>query len=206
MMQMMGRAVSSACLLVLPASYSIVAGSSAIRFVLSAAHAYLSDTFADKEGVAIIMCETELEAKYQALVQGRTFLESCLHNNLAEHLNSEIGLGTIINIDSAKEWLHSSFLFRRIQQNPRHYAIGKEGNQTWQERIDNMVTESVERLRENQLVELSDDDSSILRSTEYGDIMSKVLFAQSLFYTADPRTSITSDNQRYVKCAFHRPI
>ncbi|EKM55317.1 uncharacterized protein PHACADRAFT_143494 [Phanerochaete carnosa HHB-10118-sp] len=133
----------------------------------------------DKEGVAIIMCETELEAKYQALVQGRTFLESCLHNNLAEHINSEIGLGTITNINSAKEWLHSSFLFQRIQQNPRHYAIGKEGNQTWQERIDNMVTESIERLRENQLVELSNDDSSILKSTEYGDIMSKYYIRQS---------------------------
>ena len=126
------------------------------------------------------MCESELEPKYRALTQGRTFLESCLHNNLAEHINSEIGLGTITNVDSAKHWLHSSFLFRRIQKNPRHYAIGKGGNQTWQERIDEMVLESIERLKKNQLVESPDDDHTVLMSTEYGDIMSKVRLVLSL--------------------------
>lgn len=132
------------------------------------------------------MCETELEAKYRALVQGSTYLESCLHKNLAEHINSEIGLKTITNVDSAKQWLHNSFLFRRIQQNPRHYAIGKEGNQTWQERVDDMVMESIKRLKENQLVESPDDNSSALSSTEYGDIMSKVCPTFSLPFDMDP--------------------
>ncbi|KAJ3551777.1 hypothetical protein NM688_g4511 [Phlebia brevispora] len=127
----------------------------------------------DKEGIAIILCESELEAKYKALAQGQTILESCLHRNLAEHLNAEIGLGTISTIDSAKRWLQSSFLFQRIKQNPRHYAIGKEVNQSWQEKIDEMVIESVKKLQESQLVSQSDDDNS-LASTEYGDIMSKM--------------------------------
>lgn len=120
------------------------------------------------------MCEAELKAKYEALVQGRTTLESCLHTNLSEHINSEIGLGTIRDIDSAKKWLHNSFLFQRIQQNPKHYAIGKAGDQTWQERIDEMVTESVHKLQESELVVASDTDMSQLTSTDYGDIMSKV--------------------------------
>ncbi|EMD38220.1 hypothetical protein CERSUDRAFT_48078, partial [Gelatoporia subvermispora B] len=126
----------------------------------------------DKEGVAVILCETELEAKYKALVKGQSALESCLHFNLAEHVNSEVGLGTITNIDSAKDWLHNSFLFQRIQRNPRHYAIGKDNNQTWQERIDEMVTQSVATLQENQLLEYTDDTSTRLASTEYGEIMS----------------------------------
>ena len=134
------------------------------------------------------MCETELENKYRALVQGHTLLESCLHSNLAEHINSEIGLGTITNINSAKEWLHNSFLFQRIQQNPRHYAIGKVDNQTWQERIDAMVMESIERLKENQLVESSADDQLTLSSTEFGDIMSKVgSFKILIFYCLSQR-------------------
>jgi ATP-dependent DNA helicase HFM1/MER3 len=48
------------------------------------------------------MCETQLEAKYQAMVQGKTVVESSLHRNLAEHINSEIGLGTITSYDTAK--------------------------------------------------------------------------------------------------------
>ena len=120
------------------------------------------------------MCESELEQKYKSLVQGTTVLESCLHRNLAEHLNAEIGLGTISSIDSAKRWLHNSFLFQRIKQNPRHYAIGKEGNQTWQERIDDMVMESIKKLQENQLVAEPSEGDESLASTEFGDIMSKV--------------------------------
>ena len=119
------------------------------------------------------MCEAELKQKYEALAQGRTLLESSLHLNLAEHINSEIGLGTIRDVQSAKDWLHNSFLFQRIQQNPRHYAIGKAGEQTWQERVDELVTRSIEDLKKDQLVEEGDDRDG-LKSTEYGDIMSKV--------------------------------
>ncbi|KAI0076468.1 P-loop containing nucleoside triphosphate hydrolase protein [Panus rudis PR-1116 ss-1] len=132
----------------------------------------------DKEGVAIILCEKELEAKYNALAQGQTVLESCLHKNLSEHINSEIGLGTITDIQSAKEWLHNSFLFQRIQKNPRNYAIGKEGNQTWQDKIDEMVTESIKTLQTNELV-AEEGKRGALRSTPFGDIMSKYYIRQS---------------------------
>ena len=121
------------------------------------------------------MCEAELEGKYKALVQGRTLLESCLHLNLSEHINSEVGLGTITNIEGAKEWLRNSFLFQRIQKNPRHYAINKESNQSWQERVDELVLRSVTTLKDSQLLEC-DEKSGTLCSTEYGDIMSKVYF------------------------------
>ncbi len=119
----------------------------------------------------------ELEQKYKDLAQGTTVLESSLHQNLAEHLNAEIGLGTISSIESAKRWLYNSFLFQRIQHNPRHYAIGKDGTQTWQERIDEMVTDSIKKLQGSQLVAESSDENSSLASTEFGDIMSKVSYA-----------------------------
>ncbi|PCH37704.1 nucleoside triphosphate hydrolase protein [Wolfiporia cocos MD-104 SS10] len=141
----------------------------------------------DKEGVAVILCETELEAKYNALVQGRTVLESCLHLNLSEHINSEVGLGTITDLDSAKAWLQNSFMFRRIQKNPNYYAIGKDNNQTWQDRINEMVTQSVRKLQETELVSFSDDIVGTLSSTEYGDIMSK---ACNCFYIRQSTMSL----------------
>ncbi|KAF7986542.1 hypothetical protein HWV62_26264 [Athelia sp. TMB] len=129
----------------------------------------------DKEGTAIIMCEPELEQKYKALVSGTTQLESSLHLNLDEHLNSEIGLGTITDVESAKEWLRNSFLWQRLQKNPRHYAIGKDENQTWQEKVDDLVMQSITRLKETELVDHEIESNGSLCSTEYGDIMSKVI-------------------------------
>ncbi|KAJ3794968.1 hypothetical protein GGU11DRAFT_668823, partial [Lentinula aff. detonsa] len=129
----------------------------------------------DKDGIAIIMCESELENKYRALIQGRTIVESSLHLNLSEHLNSEIGLGTITNMNSAKEWLKSSFLFQRIQKNPNRYSLGKDESQTWEERVDDIVTQSVESLRSSELIHKEDGNDAII-CTEYGDIMSKASF------------------------------
>src|ERR1700722_11486252 len=104
------------------------------------------------------MCETELEEKYKSLSQGKTILESSLHLNLAEHLNSEIGLRTITSVDSAKKWLGNSFLFHRIQKNPNHYQVvladgsgGEEQNISWEERIGKMVTQSVKKLQRSEL-------------------------------------------------------
>ncbi|KAI0664683.1 P-loop containing nucleoside triphosphate hydrolase protein [Cubamyces menziesii] len=132
----------------------------------------------DKEGVAVIMCEQELEAKYKALAQGQTVLESSLHLHLPEHLNSEIALGTITNMASAKEWLHNSFLYRRLRKNPSHYDVKKEGNRSWEERMDEMVAESVKTLKEADLVSVEGVDDE-LSSTEYGDIMSKFYIRQA---------------------------
>jgi ATP-dependent DNA helicase HFM1/MER3 len=60
------------------------------------------DWWTDTEGVAIIICETSLVPKYEALSRGESEIESCLHRNLAEHLNSEIGTGTITSFEGAK--------------------------------------------------------------------------------------------------------
>ncbi|KAK7467467.1 ATP-dependent DNA helicase MER3 [Stygiomarasmius scandens] len=137
----------------------------------------------DKDGIAVILCESDLEAKYRSLAQGKTIVESSLHVNLSEHLNSEIGLGTIKSLDSAKEWLRCSFLFQRIRKSPRHYSLGKDNNQTWEDRIDDIVMQSVENLRKSELIAGADEGDDSLTSTEYGDIMSRFYIRQKTMNT-----------------------
>ncbi|KAL5532870.1 HFM1 [Sanghuangporus sanghuang] len=133
----------------------------------------------DKEGIAIILCEQDLEHKYRNLAQGSTILESSLHENLLEHINSEIGIGAISDLQSAKDWLRNSFLRQRIQKNPGHYHIGKTAGQTWEEKMDDMVLQAVEKLKTNELIYSGGKDKMELRVTEYGDIMSKYYVRQS---------------------------
>jgi ATP-dependent DNA helicase HFM1/MER3 len=140
---------------------------------------------ADKEGVAIIMCESELEKKYRALGQGQTILESSLHTNLAEHLNSEIGLGTITSIATAKEWIRNSFMFRRMAQNPQRYMT-KEQN--CQDGLNSMIMQCVSDLRSAELLNYVEGGAVELRSTEFGDIMSKVRTLHRLCnFSSSPR-------------------
>ncbi|EJU00681.1 P-loop containing nucleoside triphosphate hydrolase protein [Dacryopinax primogenitus] len=126
----------------------------------------------DKEGLAIIMTESSHVARYNALASGRTLLESSLHLNLTEHINSEIRLGTISSTDSAKEWLHSSFLFQRIRKNPRHYSMGKDEKQSWEARLDDLVDDSIKKLEDAELINVNEGGRDI-SATEYGEIMSR---------------------------------
>ena len=130
----------------------------------------------DKDGIAVIMCEIELEQKYKALVQGKTILESSLHINLAEHLNSEIGLGTITDMNTAKDWLRASFLYQRMQRNPGYYALSLEDKKTVRESVDDLVMRSIIQLEKTKLVNYVEDGdgNGKLTSTEYGEIMTKV--------------------------------
>ena len=121
------------------------------------------------------MCESDLEQKYRSLAQGKTVLESSLHQNLSEHINSEVGIKAITNIRGAKEWLRNSFLRHRIEKNPRHYQIGKNAEQTWEEKLDEMVLITIQELHKSQLISImGEGDSGELSATEYGEIMSKV--------------------------------
>ncbi|KAG8745617.1 Sec63 [Ceratobasidium sp. 414] len=132
----------------------------------------------DREGVAIIMCEKHLETKYSLLSTGGSHLESTLHHNLTEHINSEIGLaarytGTISSVDTAKQWLRGTLLFRRIQKNPSHYNVGIDisGGATWEECMDALVVGSLRVLLETQLIRTGDSENDLIL-TDFGEIMS----------------------------------
>ena len=46
-----------------------------------------------------------------------------LHQHLIEHLNAEIVLGTITDVSVSLEWLRSTFLYIRVNKNPKHYGL-----------------------------------------------------------------------------------
>ncbi|CAE6422876.1 unnamed protein product [Rhizoctonia solani] len=136
----------------------------------------------DREGIAIIMCDKSLENKYRLLATGGSELESTLHYNLTEHINSEIGLDTINSVDSAEQWLRKTFLFRRIQKNPAHYKLDLPETASWEECMGALVTKSLNTLKETQLVKHDENEDS-LSLTQFGEIMSYYIrqFTMKLF-------------------------
>lgn len=49
-------------------------------------------------------------------------LSSSLHSHLVEHLNAEIVLQTISDVNMALDWIRSTFLYIRTLKNPTHYG------------------------------------------------------------------------------------
>ena len=121
------------------------------------------------------MCNTLQRQKYMQLTSITT-LESSLHLSMNEHLNSEICLGSITNINTARLWLRNTFLFHRIQKNPAHYGVTQDGSRTWESRFDAMVTQAVQSLEKSQLILI---EGSMLSPTNYGSQMSKLYIKQA---------------------------
>ncbi|KAJ3201033.1 ATP-dependent DNA helicase MER3, partial [Entophlyctis luteolus] len=81
----------------------------------------------DDSGTVVVMTSTDKQQKYQQMVSGSQIIESGLHENLIEHLNAEICLGTIRNVELCIGCLcfllQSTFLNVRISQNPSRYKL-----------------------------------------------------------------------------------
>jgi ATP-dependent DNA helicase HFM1/MER3 len=121
---------------------------------------------------AVILTRDEKVNHYQNIVSGKEPLESSLHLNLIDHLNAEIGLGTISDSRSAKKWLGGTFLFVRLKQNPNHYRLKqKEGAQIWDEH-DLLQQICDKDLKLLQSIDLVSSDGG-LKCTELGDAMAR---------------------------------
>ncbi|KAL8372169.1 hypothetical protein RB595_001797 [Gaeumannomyces hyphopodioides] len=127
----------------------------------------------DNSAVAIIFTRPENKARYADMVSGQQVLESTLHRNLIEHLNSEVSLGTIKDSESAKVWMNGTFLSIRLQRNPTYYQLDATPSQTSHtvDRLEQICDKDIRQLQEEGMV-TSDAKFSC---TPYGIAMSKYM-------------------------------
>jgi ATP-dependent DNA helicase HFM1/MER3 len=127
----------------------------------------------DNSATAIILTRSANRDRYQKMVSGQEVLESTLHLNLIEHLNSEVCLGTIHDLSSAKMWLGGTFLSVRLRRNPNYYRLtgGTTNPSEVDDRLEEICERDIKQLQETSLV----TDQDIFRCTEYGRAMSKYM-------------------------------
>lgn len=127
----------------------------------------------DDSAVAIILTRSQMESRYETMISGQQVLESTLHLNLIEHLNSEVGLRTIKDLESAKSWLKGTFLSVRLRRNPSYYKLTEASSDTdvLDERLEEICERDIKLLQGSDLI----TDRSTFASTEYGRAMSKFM-------------------------------
>jgi ATP-dependent DNA helicase HFM1/MER3 len=127
----------------------------------------------DDSANALILTSSDQKERYVRMVSGEEILESTLHLNLIEHLNSEVGLRTITDVESAKKWLAGTFLAVRLRKNPNYYRLA-EGTSTAKS-TDSMLEEICERdiklLQEYKIVTRDE----VFKQTAYGGSMSRYM-------------------------------
>ncbi|KAJ5156273.1 hypothetical protein N7492_009076 [Penicillium capsulatum] len=123
----------------------------------------------DDSATAVILTRKERVAHYEKLVSGSGSLESCLHLNLIDHLNAEIGLGNVTNVETAIKWLAGTFLFVRLRRNPTYYKLKEGASEEDEDELLHQICEKdIKLLQECGLVGVEE-----LRSTQFGDAMAR---------------------------------
>lgn len=129
----------------------------------------------DQSAVAIIMTKKSNVDRYKRMMSGQEVLESKLHLNLVEHLNSEVSLGTIRDLSTANRWIAGTFLSVRMRQSPERYfadlEVGGRRADSPDERIQAWCERDIKLLQQYRLITAC----APLRCTEYGLAMSRYM-------------------------------
>ena len=93
----------------------------------------------DDKGYAHVVCEGRDAEKYRRLLREGKEIESRLAAELDSHLNAEIALGTIRDVDDVMEWLQTTFYYVRAQSAPDQYRFGGKLRERVRETLQDLV-------------------------------------------------------------------
>ncbi|MEF8884097.1 MAG: DEAD/DEAH box helicase [Haloarculaceae archaeon] len=95
----------------------------------------------DDQGYAWVVCGRSEADKYRRLLTEGKDIESRLAEDLDAHLNAEVVLGTISDIDDVMDWLETTFYYVRARSAPEAYA--SEGD--LRERVSETLRSLIDR-------------------------------------------------------------
>jgi pre-mRNA-splicing helicase BRR2 len=137
----------------------------------------------DTEGEGIILTKHSELQFYLSLTNLQLPVESQLIKTLPNHLNAEIVLGTVQNIEEAADWLSYTFLYVRMLRNPSLYGINdaeatlKSDPTLKKRRLD--LAHTAATILEKSLLVQYDRRSGSLRSTALGRVASQYYIGHS---------------------------
>ncbi|XP_068948830.1 probable ATP-dependent DNA helicase HFM1 [Petaurus breviceps papuanus] len=124
----------------------------------------------DTTATAVIMTRLSTREKYVQMLTGTETIESSLHRHLIEHLNAEIVLHTITDVNVALEWIPSTLLYIRALKNPAYYdfpsGLDKNGIES---KLQELCLKNLNDLSSVNLIKMDEDVN--FKSTEAGRLM-----------------------------------
>nr|XP_029476917.1 probable ATP-dependent DNA helicase HFM1 [Oncorhynchus nerka] len=130
----------------------------------------------DTSATAVIMTKTHTKDKYMQFMNGAEIIESSLHTHLVEHLNAEIVLHTISDVNMALDWIRSTFLYIRALKNPKHYGFSTDLDRCGIEaKLQELCLKNLNSLASIGLVSMDEDVN--IKATEAGRLMARFCVA-----------------------------
>jgi activating signal cointegrator complex subunit 3 len=128
----------------------------------------------DTHGEGIIITSHDKLNHYLAMLNHGLPIESTYIKAIANHLNAEVVLGTVTNVDEAVTWLGYTYLSIRMKRNPLAYGISWEEKHAdpmlvqWRR---DLIQRAADRLRQSRMIRY-DRNTGHLNATNLGRIAS----------------------------------
>ena len=116
----------------------------------------------DDVGYGWVVCDHADADKYRRLLREGKEIESRLAEDLDSHLNAEIAMGTIRDLDDVISWLETTFYYQRAQSKPADYGL---------DGLRERVRSTLQTLVDRGFVET--DDELGVEATAIGTLTSK---------------------------------
>ncbi|XP_031193013.1 probable ATP-dependent DNA helicase HFM1 isoform X2 [Mastomys coucha] len=124
----------------------------------------------DTTATVVIMTRLSTKEKYVQMLACNDTVESSLHRHLIEHLNAEIVLHTITDVNVALDWIRSTLLYIRALKNPSHYGFVSGLNRDGIEaKLQELCLKNLKDLSSLDLIKMDEDVN--FKPTEAGRLM-----------------------------------
>ncbi|MDG5819689.1 DEAD/DEAH box helicase [Natronococcus sp. A-GB7] len=118
----------------------------------------------DDVGYGWVVCDTAEADKYRRLLRDGKEIESRLAETLETHLNAEIAMGTITDLEDVMDWLETTFYYVRGQSKPEAYDFPN---------LRQRVRDCLEGLVDRGFVAMGESGDLSIEATPRGVLASK---------------------------------
>ena len=155
----------------------------------------------DTSGVGLVLTTENKVYTYNTLTQTNAehvqVIESKLYAHLGEHINSDIALLTINSIETAKEWLRTTYFWVRVNKNPTFYGV--ERHCAVDQFITDILEDQLQKLRSLECVYIH-VETGTLRPSRIGKLVAKYYILLQTLRVVRDNMGPTSDIKEVLQC------
>ncbi|KAL1514923.1 hypothetical protein AB1Y20_004002 [Prymnesium parvum] len=125
----------------------------------------------DDQGIAVILVHEPKKTFYRKFLYEPFPVESCLQEQLHDHLNAEVVGGTITSRQDAVDFLSWTYFYRRLTRNPAYYHLDEASPDAVNEFLSDLIEGVIFDLQNAGCVEL-ESEADVIRPSTLGRIAS----------------------------------
>jgi activating signal cointegrator complex subunit 3 len=126
----------------------------------------------DQQGIAVILVHEPKKTFYRKFLYEPFPVESCLQEQLHDHINAEIVNGTITSKQDAVDFLTWTYFYRRLTRNPAYYHLDDASDETIAGFLSDLIETTFCDLENAGCIEVDETDSESVRPHTLGRVAS----------------------------------